>query len=415
MEGEAAAVGAQHVPGGFDALLADRLQHRRLTGLLQERRATVVFDAGGQDLWTVLVDAGEVTVRRGRHWRGTHPTTTIYGSASVLEQVVSSSVSGVAAFLDGRLRIRGDLALALQIDGLAEEPASLRFPRSRVADVNGVRTVYLEAGDPQAPPVILLHGLGATNASLLPTLWDLAADYRVIAPDLPGHGATAAPRGAYTPAWFAQWLARFQLAVGAAPAALVGNSLGGRVAVEAALARPEDVTAIALLCPSPAFRRLRQLAPVVRLMRPELAMALPRPTHAMVVEAIRAMLSDPDRLSPSWYASAADEFRRVFRSPRHRAAFVSVLRQIYLEQAHGDTGFWTRLPGLSVPALFIWGERDRLVPAGFARHVELAVPRATSVVIPDCGHVPQFEKPDQAHALIRALLLAPTQTADRTG
>ncbi|MDQ6838604.1 MAG: hypothetical protein M3137_09815 [Actinomycetota bacterium] len=50
-------------------------------------------------------------------------------------------------------------------------------------------------------------------------------------------------------------------------------------------------------------------------------------------------------------------------------AFYSALRQIYLDDAFGRSGFWTWLPQMDTPALFIWGDRDRLVPAGFARHV----------------------------------------------
>ena len=59
---------------------------------------------------------------------------------------------------------------------------------------------------------------------------------------------------------------------------------------------------------------------------------------------------------------------------------------------------------LRTPTLFIWGRRDRLVPAGFARHVEKALPNATSVVLDDCGHVPQYELPDKTHELTRSFL-----------
>ena len=74
------------------------------------------------------------------------------------------------------------------------------------------------------------------------------------------------------------------------------------------------------------------------------------------------------------------------------------------EEAFGAQGFWDRLPHLAPPALFLWGREDRLVPAGFARHVESCLPEATSVILEDCGHVPQFEHPEITMRLVREFL-----------
>jgi pimeloyl-ACP methyl ester carboxylesterase len=106
----------------------------------------------------------------------------------------------------------------------------------------------------------------------------------------------------------------------------------------------------------------------------------------------------------AWYEAAIDEFLRIFATPRGRMAFFSAARQIYLEEAYGEDGFWDRLPALSRPALFLWGDRDQLVPSGFARHVTEAVPGARSIVLEDCGHVPQFEHPELTHRLTREFL-----------
>lgn len=386
----------------LDALLSARVRRTTPGAVLRGRAGTLVLDAGLAGSWTILVAGGRVTVRRGRH---ADPTTTVRGSTDVLARIVEGEVSGVEAFLDGRITVRGDLAFSLQLDGLIDlEHVDTPHPRAHATTVLGVRTTYLEAGPRDAPPVVLLHGLGATNASMLPTLWDLAADHHVIAPDLPGFGATAAPRAPYTAAWFAGWLAELTSVLGLGPAGLIGNSLGGRIALEAGLQDPaaECFTSLVLLCPSPAFMRLRQWVPFVRLLRPELA-ALPlRTSHRFVVEAVRSMFSVPDRLAPAWYDAAADEFLRVFADRAHRIAFFAVARQIYLEQAYGESGFWTRLPRLSIPATFVWGERDRLVPASYARHVEQCLPHARSVVLADCGHVPQFELPKETAELVRA-------------
>jgi pimeloyl-ACP methyl ester carboxylesterase len=265
-----------------------------------------------------------------------------------------------------------------------------------------VSTAYLEAG--RGFPVILLHGLGATNASFLPTFSDLSRDHRVIAPDLPGFGDSSKPLRTYNARFFGRWLVDLLDALGLERVHLIGNSMGGRVAIEAGLEAPDRVDRLALLAPSPAFLRRRTFVRLVRILRPELG-AIPIPVlHWQVVRGIRSIFSRPARLPMGWYEAAADEFVRVFASPRARVAFFSAAREIYLEEPHGDSGFWDRLPAMTRPALFVWGERDWLVPARFARHVTMALPRATSVVLEDCGHVPQFELPDRTHALVRDFL-----------
>jgi pimeloyl-ACP methyl ester carboxylesterase len=314
-------------------------------------------------------------------------------------------MSGVDAFLAHGLIVRGNLALALQMDGafdVGERPVT--HPTAKIRRVLGVDSAYLEAGPRDAPPVLLLHGLGGTNASMLPLLVDLARDHRVIAPDFPGFGASGAPRWRYRAVDLAHWLRAFQAEVGAEPAGLVGNSLGGRVAIEAGLTNRDSVTRMVLLCPSPAFRRMRQLVPLVKFLPPD-ALVTPLPlVHRAVVGGIRVMFSRPERLPPQWYDAAADEYRRVMRDYAHRRAFYASLKQIYLEDAYGDNGFWDRLPMLQTPSLFIWGDRDRLVPASFERHVVAAVPDAESVVLQDSGHVPQFEHPQRTATLVRDFL-----------
>ena len=371
--------------------------------MLEHRVATVVFDAGHSQ-WTVELDDGRGRVRRGAAHQ---PTLVVRGTPMVLAAVIAGKASGVQAFLDGDITVRGDLGLSLLLDGMFEDGGTARpveFPRSHEAVVMGIRTSWLEAGPTDGPPVVLLHGLGATNASLLPVLADLAVDHRVIAPDLPGFGQSAAPSASYSPAWYAAWVEALQHHVGARQAVLVGNSLGGRIALEAGLTHPASVRGLVLLTPSPAFRRLREWVPMVRLLRPELARLPLRLSHRVVVEAVRGMFSDPDRLPQPWYDAAADECVRVFRSRSHRVAFFAVARQIFLEDAHGRNGFWDRLPALAPPALFVWGDRDRLVPSSFARHVADALPDAGSIVLDDCGHVPQFEHPAETLALIRGFL-----------
>jgi pimeloyl-ACP methyl ester carboxylesterase len=87
-------------------------------------------------------------------------------------------------------------------------------------------------------------------------------------------------------------------------------------------------------------------------------------------------------------------------------AFFAAARNIYLDAPDGDHGFWTRLRGLRTPPLFVWGDSDRLVPAGFSRHVASILPGADQVVLEECGHVPQVELPEATNRLIREHLAA---------
>ncbi len=392
----------------LDVLLSSHLRRGLAGTVLADRRATVVLQTVGGGAWTVSIGGG-----RGRARRGTTATPTLRVTArpQVLGEVVTAERSGVDAFLAGDLTVRGDLALALQLDGLfaGDDDRPATHPRACAIQAMGVRTLYLEAGPPDAPPVLLLHGLGATNASMLPILADLAVDHRVISPDLPGFGASDAPASPYNPAWFAAWLEAFQAATDSRGAVIIGNSLGGRIALEAGLSHPASVRALVLLTPSPAFRRLRQLVPLARLASPQWArfpmqLAPLTLSHRLVVEGVRGMFSQPDRLPQAWYDAAADEALRVLRHPGHRVAFFSAARQIYLEDAYGRHGFWQRLPGLLPPAMFVWGDRDRLVPANFAHHVADALPESGQIVLEDCGHVPHFEHPTETMAMIRGFL-----------
>jgi pimeloyl-ACP methyl ester carboxylesterase len=387
-------------PAAIDALLARRLASGA-DRVLADRRATVLFDLGQTGLWTLTLDRGALAVRRG----GTPaPSTVIRTDAHTLASMLEGHETGASSYLDGRIVIRGDLSLGLHLDGAFTTDRPPAHPRAHVVTPLGVRTTYIEAGDPAAPPVVLLHGLGATNASLLPLIIGLAGTNRVIAPDLPGHGTTDAPRWRYTAAEYARWLSAFLRAVGVHRAALIGNSLGGRVALEGALTMPHRVDRIILLCPSPALRRFRQFVPVVRMISPEWS-RVPLPlSHHAVKAGIRLMFSSPARLPESWYDAGADEFIRVMRDFGHRRAFFSALRQIYVEEPFGTRGFWTRLSQIETPALFVWGENDVLVPKAFARHVTSALPNSRSIVLPDCGHVPQFELPDRTLALTQEFL-----------
>jgi len=392
------------------------LLRERLLGtyspLLADTTATLLFTAGGMANWTVEIDRGRAVAKRGGP---ANPTTTVRAPLPVLNAVLSGTRSGIEAFLAGDLTVRGNLALALQLDGLFPGDISdhtRTFTRATNAD--GIETFYLEAGPVDAPPVVLVHGLGATNASMLPLVAALSRDFHVLAPDLPGHGGTQARGDAHRAEFLGSWLLAFLRETCDEPAVLVGNSLGGRTALESALISPGEIRGLVLLCPAVAFRRLRQFVPLVRLVRNEIA-ALPiKVPRSVAMRGVRGLFADPSRLADAWYDAAVDEFMRVFNIRANRLAIFSALRHVYLDEPFGESGFWDRLPALEPPALFLWGDHDTLVPAGFARFVAEALPNAESVVLDSCGHIPQFEHPELTARLTRGFIAALPAVVDRT-
>jgi pimeloyl-ACP methyl ester carboxylesterase len=314
-------------------------------------------------------------------------------------------LSGLDAFQQRRLWARGDLDVAVSFEGLFRLPDD-RPPMLRIHDVRvkGARISSLTSGTGEQH-AILIHGLGGAKSSFYETVAALTPQYTVHAIDLPGFGSSSKPLPAsYNADFFARHVLRFMDTLAIDRAHLIGNSMGGRVAIEVGLQAPSRVRTLSLLSSSMAFRRGREWVPLVRLLRPELAL-LP---HVLGPNQVRdrfwRMVARPERLDPTVGDIAADEFLRTYRSRAARIAFYAAARQIYLEAPDGATGFWTRLAGLRPPALFIWGSDDILVPARFSRHVAACLPDAPQVVLPNCGHVPQIELPERTHTLVREFM-----------
>jgi pimeloyl-ACP methyl ester carboxylesterase len=320
----------------------------------------------------------------------------------------AGELSAVEAFRDRSLYARGELDNAVRFESLFRL-ADGRDPLMLVRDVelrSGLKVSTLSTGE--GPDVLMIHGLGAAKSSFFDCAALLAdAGYRVHALDLPGFGGSSKPpRAPYTAPWFAEAVRGVMDALEIESAHLVGNSMGGRVALEMGLRWPERVRSIAALCPAVAFVK-RDFHPLVRLLRPELGLLPHKLRRGIVERQLWSMFCDPDALDPSVADVVVDEFQRHYSSAGARVAFYASARNIYLDRPFGDGGFYPRLAELAPPALFVWGTHDKLIPAGFRRHVAEVLPGAEQVVLDGCGHVPQVERPEQTVGMLRRLF---TQT-----
>lgn len=322
--------------------------------------------------------------------------------------------SGIEAFQRRRLTVHGNLDHAIAFEGMFRLPGG-RPPRLQVRDVQVARhrisTLTTGAGPDE---ILLVHGLGATRASMFEIASQLGHRHRVHAVDLPGFGASSKPaRGAYNARWFAEILLGWMDKLEISQVHVVGNSMGGRIAIELGLMAPERIRSLGLLCPAVAWLR-RGLHPIVRLLRPELGLLPHAFTRSMVASQLWGIFHDPGALDPSLGDLVVDEFRRIYRSPGARLAFLSSARNIYLEKPLGRGGFYPRLSNLQPRALFVWGSHDPLVPAAFSRHVARWLPDAEQVKLADCGHVPQVERPRETLALLEQLFASAAADRDRT-
>ncbi len=347
--------------------------------------------------WEVRCTTHGARVRNGVTRR--EPDVTLETDSETWMRLRDGELSGVQAFQQRLLTVRGNLDHAVAFEGLFRL-AGGRPPLLQIYDVPVGRHRISTLTMGEGPDVLLLHGLGGTRASFFETAATLSRRYRVHAPDLPGFGSSSKPaHGAYNARWYAHDILGFMDELGIDRAHVVGNSMGGRIAIEMGLSAPERVSALGLLCPAVAWLR-RGFHPIVRLLRPEFGL-LPHTFHRhMVAAQFWSLFSDRDALDPAVADLMVDEFRRIYHSAGARYAFLASARNIYLEAPFGRGGFYPRLARLQPPGLFVWGTRDPLIPAAFSRHVGEWLPSAEQVTLEACGHVPQVERPEETNELL---------------
>ncbi|OUE23631.1 alpha/beta fold hydrolase [Clavibacter michiganensis] len=292
-------------------------------------------------------------------------------------------------------------------------------------DVDPLRapgTAMIRVGDRQVrhrvtgsgDPLLLLHGIGRSLED-----WDeqharLSVGHELHSLDLPGFGWSDPVDGDTTLESLADALPAYLDAAGVAgPVTVVGNSLGGAVAMTLATRHPDRVRAL-VLADSAGFGRgvtvgLRMLA------FDPLATLLMRPTPGNSRRSTRTIFHDPALTTDERVRHAQELSAR----PTHAATMLDIARD--LGTVRGVSSRWrrplvesVRLSGL--PVLAVWGDRDRILPPAHLAAVARELPDARTRLIPDCGHMPQIERPDLFAGLVEDFLASlPRDPAERPG
>ena len=255
----------------------------------------------------------------------------------------------------------------------------------RFLDARGCRLRYLVAGE--GDPLVLVHGLGGAAANWLALAPLLLPGRRLIVPELPGHGGSSPLPAAPSLSPYADRLGLLLDHEGAAPAAVVGHSLGGAVALRLALRRPEAVSALVLAAAagiSSATRSARYALTITGILKPGRKIAPHRGRVARSALLKRVVFgrwgaSDPVALPPELVEA-------LLAGPARHTDTVSAAKALVRDDLRPE------LEHVRCPVLVLWGARDNQLPVDdafdYARRL-----RAPLRVIADCGHLLIVERP----------------------
>lgn len=265
----------------------------------------------------------------------------------------------------------------------------------RYVDVGGVKTRYREAGEGD-PAILLIHGLGASLECWQKNMGPLAEEHRTIALDLVWFGKTDKPAREITGGYFAEFLVGFMDAVGVKRSVLVGNSMGGMIAVKAAADYPERIAGLVLVNsagfgPELAWwLRLRSEVPIARLMRP---------TMFSYRYAIRQLVYDPSVVTDDLVSVFVEMSNQPGAQEAHRRVLKTGVDWRGLKRAALDEIIGSA-HSIRVPTLIIWGQQDRVVPVAHAQVARKSIPNARIHIFDRCGHAPMIEKADEFNSLV---------------
>jgi pimeloyl-ACP methyl ester carboxylesterase len=266
--------------------------------------------------------------------------------------------------------------------------------------VGGRRVNVIELGS--GPPIVFVHGLSGSWQNWLEQLPVFARDHRVVAFDLPGFGATEMPSETITISGYARFVDELMSALGMSSAAVVGNSMGGFIGAELAIAFPERAERLVLVSAA--------------------GLTIEHQRDERVLAVLKTL---DKRLAAyaAWFGTRSETLARRSRARRMIFGLVAYRPEqlpaaLVAEQVRGSgkPGFVPaldaltsypirdRLPEIACPTLIVWGTEDKLVPVSDADEFARLIPNSRKVVWPQTGHVAMLERPEAFNRLLAAFL-----------
>jgi pimeloyl-ACP methyl ester carboxylesterase len=257
--------------------------------------------------------------------------------------------------------------------------------------LNGARISYTDSGDGQ--PLLLLHGWIGSGA-----LWSLVAPwlserFRVIVPDLPGHGDSSIPAGfAFDLDGFSRFIEDVRASLGLSILNLVGHSMGGSIAIYYASVFPQRVGRLVLI-DSPASTKALNRQSRLPFLERLLGLVYPLWGPGIVTTLIKSSVRHPGSLPPDFLDAAVAQACLIKKEALVETT--RLVRSLDLDR---------RVAAIEAPVLLIQGDRDPSVKPAEASRLLGMFGDARLHVVRDCGHCPNYEYPDQVVELIEGFM-----------
>jgi pimeloyl-ACP methyl ester carboxylesterase len=279
----------------------------------------------------------------------------------------------------------------------------------RHVKLHGHDVAYRMAGE--GPVVLLIHGMAGSSQTWAPVMQQLAADHTVIAPDLLGHGASAKPRGDYSLGAQASGVRDLLGVLGIERATLVGQSLGGGIAMQLAYQHPEVCERLVLAGSGGLGREVSGVLRLLTLPGAEYVMPafFPRFLRRRGDELsrfLRELGIRAPHLAETWRAYAS------LTEPDNREAFLRTLRGVIDAGGQSVSATGRLYLAAAVPSLILWGDRDRIIPVEHARRAHELMPGSRLEIFEKAGHFLHVEEPVR-FAEVLAAFIAETEPARR--
>lgn len=264
----------------------------------------------------------------------------------------------------------------------------------RSIEIAGRRVNYVDLGNADGPVLLYVHGLMGTWRNWLFNLLPFSANFRVIAVDLPGFGASEMPAEKISITGYADTLVELIAKLGLKHVTLIGNSMGGQVATVFTKRTPELIDKLILVDAagfSPCSKFLRRISPLAPILEFFLKLGTRVPKLIANNRFLAAFFTKIVLWQPTQMAA---ELILILLAGVGKPGFVPAIRTI----THTPV---REVPGeIETPTVVIWGHRDWLIPRKDAYRFTRMIPHARLEMMPEVGHIPMFEAPDRFNALI---------------